>query len=125
MKINPNSYVFNDTHGGRTMRSKLMKGVVVLLAINLLVACGGPEQKKMKFLGKGKGFYEKGDYTKAALELKNAIQIDPKFADAWYLMGMVELKKGNLRGAFGDFNKTIELDPKNLKAHYEVGKMFL
>jgi tetratricopeptide (TPR) repeat protein len=107
------------------MRDKLMNRVLVLLALLLLAGCGGPEQKKAKFLGKGQQFYDKGDYVKAGLELKNALQIDPKFSQAHYLMGMVEVKRGNLRGGFAAFNKTIELDPGNLKAHYQLGKMFL
>ena len=40
----------------------------------------GPKEKKLKFYNKGKELYEKGDYVKAKLEIKNAIQIDPKYA---------------------------------------------
>ena len=78
----------------------------------------------MKFFNKGKALYEKGEYLKSALEFKNAIQIDPKFADAYYMLGQVELHKSNPRGAYGHFLKAAELNPKHMKAHIEIGKLF-
>ena len=97
-----------------------------LLAVVLTAAgCGGPEQKKMKFYNKGKALYEKGDYVKAELEFKNALQIDPIFPDAYHMQGLVSLRKGNLRNAYGNFMKATELDPENLKAQLELGKVML
>jgi len=55
----------------------------LFLVATLMAACGGPEEKKMKFFNKGKVLYEKGDYIKARLEFKNAIQINPKFAEGY------------------------------------------
>ena len=68
---------------------------------------------------------DKGDLTKARLELRNAIQIDPKYADAHYLLGQVEFKKGNYQQAFGSFKKAVELAPGNLDAQAKFGKLFL
>lgn len=96
-----------------------------LLAVGLLAACSGPDAKKAKFLGNGKALYGKGEYVKARLELKNAIQIDPKYAEAHYLLGMVELKQGNLGSAFAELIKATELNPQNLDAQVEVGKLLL
>jgi tetratricopeptide (TPR) repeat protein len=91
----------------------------------LAAGCSGPEEKKLKFLNKGKELYEKGQYTEAKLELKNALQIDPKYAEAYYMFGMAEMKSGNPRGAYGNFMKTVELDPKHMLAHLELGRLFL
>ncbi len=98
---------------------------VIIISFSLVVSCGGPEQKKMKFLNKGMELYEKGDYVKAALEFKNAIQIDPKFDEAYYMLGMVELQKGNPREAYGNFSKAVELAPGNLKAQVQIGKIMM
>jgi len=91
----------------------------------LLVACSGPEAKKMKFFEKGKAFYEKADYVRAGLEFKNAIQIDPKFAEANYMLGMANLGQGNFRGAYGAFSKAAELNPGHLPAQLQLGKLLL
>lgn len=97
---------------------------VVVLVLSLL-ACGGPEEKKARFYTKAKELYEKGDYVKARLEVKNAIQIDPKYADGYHLLGLIDLKDGNLKGAFGAFSKAAELNPELSAAHVEIGKLLL
>jgi tetratricopeptide (TPR) repeat protein len=96
-----------------------------LLGVLLVIGCSGPEEKKMKFFSKGKALYEKGDLVKAGLEFKNAIQIDPKFADAYYMLGMVEIKRGNVKNAYGNLLKSTELNPDHLKAQVQIGKIFL
>ncbi|MBJ6724243.1 tetratricopeptide repeat protein [Geomesophilobacter sediminis] len=97
----------------------------LLLLMFLLAACSGPEAKKQKFFAKGKELYEKGEYVNARLELKNALQIDPKFSGAHYLSGMIALREGDLKGAYGYFSKAVELDPANKDAQYQIGKIFL
>jgi tetratricopeptide (TPR) repeat protein len=99
--------------------------LLVALLATVLVACGSPEEKRAKFLKKGQALYEKGDYVKARLEFKNAIQIDPKFAEAYYMLGMVQLKQGDLKPAFGRFSKAAELSPDHLNSHLQIGKLFL
>jgi len=105
------------------LRRLISLGISMVLMLSLL-SCGGPEEKKMKFFNKGKSLYEKGDYVKAGLEFKNALQIDPKFSQAYYMMGMVELKKGIPQKAYGLFVKAADLDPKYWDAHIQVGKLF-
>ena len=73
----------------------MAKRVILLramfLSITCLVSCSSQEEKKMKFYNKAKALYDQGDYVKARLELSNALQIDPEFADAYYMLGMNEL----------------------------------
>jgi tetratricopeptide (TPR) repeat protein len=91
----------------------------------VISSCGGPEEKKTRYFEKGKALYEQGDYVNARLELKNAVQIDPKFTQAHYLLGMVALQSGNAREAFGSLSKAASLDPLHLDAHLQLGKMLL
>jgi len=104
-----------------------MKTILIplVLLLVILAGCSGPEEKKLSFYNKAKGFLDKGDLVKAGLELKNAIQIDPRYADAHYLLGQVELRKGQFPQAFRSFTKTVELAPGNLDAQVELGKLFL
>jgi Tfp pilus assembly protein PilF len=75
-------------------RRKAYRFILILTVIlTVVVGCGGPEAKKMKFYDKGKALYDKGDFVRASLEFKNAIQIDPKFADAYYMTGMCSMKR--------------------------------
>lgn len=99
-------------------------GVVVACAV-VLAACSSPEEKKAKFYEKGRQLFEQGDLVKARLEFKNAIQIDPKYARAYYMLGRVELEDKDPQRAFGLFSKAVELDEGLLDAHVELGNLFL
>lgn len=99
-------------------------GAIVFMLL-IMSACSGPDEKKAKYYGRGKSFFDKGDYVKARLELKNAVQIDPAFDKALYLLGMVEMKQGNINGAFNHFAKAATANPQNLDAQVQLGKLYM
>lgn len=99
--------------------------MMMALALMFLAACSGPDEKKARFYNKAKLLLDKGELVKAGLELKNAIQIDPKFGDAHYLLGQVELRRGNFGSAYGEFGKAVELTPQNLDAQAQLGKLLM
>ncbi len=103
-----------------------LKVILLFVILTMLVAgCGGPDQKKMKFYNKGKALYEKGDYVKAKLEFKNAVQIDPNFADAYYMLGLTAFRTGNLNEAYGSLSKAVDLQPNDVKARVELARVLL
>jgi tetratricopeptide (TPR) repeat protein len=106
----------------------MKKRAIVLLAVLLLlacVACGGPGERRDKFYHKGKALYEQGDYVKAALEVKNALQVDPKFTDGYLLLGKINLAQKKFRAAYGAFAKAVSLDAEKYEAQLGMGKLLL
>lgn len=99
--------------------------VLVLALLTFLSACSSPDEKKMRFYNKGKELMDRGELVKASLEMRNAIQIDPKFADAHYQLGLVELRKGNVFRAFECFQKVVQIAPDHLNGQVELGKLLL
>ncbi len=81
------------------------------------------EQKRDKFVHEGIELYDKGDYVRARLQFKNALQIDPKYAPAFLWSAKTELKLENYRGAFGSLQQALELDPKLVEAQILVGRI--
>ena len=51
-------------------------GLCAILVSVLIVACSGPEEKKMKFFNNGKGFYEKGDYVSPTKANRNGLRYE-------------------------------------------------
>lgn len=98
-----------------------MKIVALFVAAVIVSGCGGAEQRKAKYLSKGKDYIEQQNYDKALVELKNVLQIDPKQAEAYYLIGQVEEKKKNFGKAFGNYAKAVELKPDYLDAKVKLG----
>ncbi len=107
------------------MRFRRFIPFFIIISSLIILACGSPEEKRIKFFNKGKALYEKGEYVKARLEFKNALQIDPKFAEGYHMLGMAELREKNWRRAFGSLNKAVELDPDLLDAEVALGRILL
>ena len=107
------------------MRFKRLIRLCIIFAAVAIVSCGSREEKKMKFFNKGDALYEKGDYVKARLEFKNALQIDPKFARGYYMLGMVEFQEKNWRNAYGLLSKAVELDSDLWEAQLPLAEILL
>lgn len=99
--------------------------VIVLLAWVVVSGCQTMEQKRDNFMQQGQALYDKGDFVRARLQFKNALQIDPKFAPALLWLAKTEMKLENFRGAFGNLNQAVELDPKLAEARILLGRIYL
>ncbi len=106
---------------------KRVSGPLALLAV-IIIACGGcdgPREKKTKFFARGKALYMKADYVKAGLEFKNALQIDPGFAEACSMLGQTALMQGDLTGAHASLARAVELAPNDASSRLLLGNVLL
>lgn len=109
------------------MRNQLGIGqtAVMLLFAATMTACGGAAERKAKYLDTGRGLYELGNHDKAKIEVRNALQIDPKYVDALYLLGQINETQNNYPAAAGNYQAIIDLDPKHVDAHIRLGRLYL
>lgn len=98
---------------------------VIILSSIALLACTPPEEKKLQYFKNGKDLFDKGDYVKARIEFSNALQLDPKFSDAFFMRGLVEIHKNNIRNAYSDLYNATQMNPQNLPAQIELVKLLL
>ena len=105
-------------------RSTLMLLLLPALLV-LHTACSDPETKKEMHFQKAMVYMEQEETPSAILELKNALQIDPKYAEAHYQLGLLYLKEGNPRSAIGELQRAASLDPDNLDALTKVAEFHL
>jgi len=99
----------------------------ILLAIMLFIlpACSSNDQKKAKHYQSALEYIKSADEKAAIIELKNAIQIDAKFADARYQLGLLYLKTDNQKAAFNQLQRAVGLDSGNLDAGVKVAEFYL
>jgi len=90
-----------------------------------LVACGGAEERKVKYLEKSKVFLAEKNYDKARIELKNVLQIDPKYAEAYYYMGQLEEYNKEMMKAVANYRKAIELDPVHTLSKVKLSRIYV
>src|SRR3989344_5731037 len=107
------------------MQKAFTNFVLIMFAALIVAGCGGAESRKAKYLEKGKAYMEQQNYDKARIELKNVLQIDPKHAAAYYLIGRVEEERHNWPQAFGSYLKTVELDPDHLDARARLARFYM
>ena len=104
---------------------------IVLLLLAALLALGlagchrNPEAAKRKYLESGEKYMEKKQYDAAIIQFKKALQIDPKFAQAYYELGSAMLATQNWQEGFRDLSTAVELDPNNFKARAELGNLYV
>ncbi len=103
-----------------------MKKICIIFLSLMTISCSSMDEKKVAYFNRGKTLYEKGEYVKAALEFKNAMKIDPKFAGTYDMLARIELSGKNYKKAYGLWNKAVELDPELWDSQISLaGMMFL
>jgi tetratricopeptide (TPR) repeat protein len=58
------------------------------------------------------------DYKEAIQKCNQAIELNPKNADAYNLRGVIKYKLSDYRGAIQDYSKAIELNPNDTNAYF-------
>ncbi|MEE9154292.1 MAG: tetratricopeptide repeat protein, partial [candidate division NC10 bacterium] len=102
-------------------------GVVggLLVAAIVLAACqGSPEVQKGGYLQSGLQYLKDRRYDEAIIEFRNALQIDPRFADAHAAIGEGYQGKGWVYDARWAYTKAIEIDPQHLQAHLDLARLY-
>lgn len=95
--------------------------------LSLAVALAGAACSKdpKEFLDSGKKYFAEQKYSEAAIQLRNAINIDPQMAEAHYQLGQVYIRLGQPRDAAQEFKTVALLDPGNLDAQVKAGNLLL
>ena len=108
------------------MIQQIKQGVLwfgLICLVFSFLGCGGPEERKMKYYEKGKALLQQGNYRDARLELKNAVQVDPKFVDGFFLLGKIEFEKKNIGQAVKYFNRVVKLSPDHVEARLMLAEI--
>jgi tetratricopeptide (TPR) repeat protein len=100
---------------------------LILLGLAVLPAagCGGAQARLAKHLERGHTYLDAGNFEKARVEFRNALQIAPKDAEARFEMGVVDEKLDNPREAAQFYQGTIEVDPEHIGARTNLARLFL
>jgi tetratricopeptide (TPR) repeat protein len=104
------------------MRVQLICAVAAML---LLAACDSPEEKEAAYLKSGKELYESGELSKAAIEFRNALKINPTGVEAKYFTALIYEKKGNVARAISTFQEVALQDANNRDVQLKLGQYAL
>jgi tetratricopeptide (TPR) repeat protein len=98
--------------------------IVLTLGVVLLGGCTGAEARRQSYIERGQEYFAKGDYSRATVEFRNAMQVMPKDPQARILAGEAVERMGRYREAAGLFQSVIESNPENVRARVDLGQMY-
>src|SRR5947208_16519062 len=104
------------------MRRRRLAGLclVVLAAIFVLACTRDPNKLRAKHLDQGEKYFKAGKVQEAVLEFRNAVQADPKSADAHYLLGRGYVALRNIDAAYRELNEAVSLKPDKHEAQLQL-----
>jgi tetratricopeptide (TPR) repeat protein len=96
--------------------------IAVVATVVGLTGCGS-QARFSSYMKRGEDYYSRGDYVKASLEFRNALQIAPRSAAALVMAGHTAEKLGRLPQAGGAFQAALEAAPDNLEARKGLARV--
>ena len=101
--------------------------LILLLALALLgVACNrDPKVQRQKHLENGNRYFNNGKFKEASIMYRRALQQDQRFGEAYYRLGLSELKLGRPVESLRALQRAVELDPNNQDAPAKLAELFL
>src|SRR5258708_12864153 len=106
------------------MTRMVWKASVVVLVTAVLLGCAGsPQERRNKYLSRGKDLIQKKDYTRALLEFKNAAKVIPNDAEVYYEIGLALLGLQDFRSSYAAFQKALSLDPKHAAPQLKIAHL--
>ena len=88
----------------------------------VLVACDDPKDRLDSHMKKGIEFFEAENYDSARIELKNALQIDATFGEAYFYLGRVYDAQKRWPEAFRAFQQAVNQSPDHIAANVQLGR---
>src|SRR5262245_17275513 len=113
-----------EVRAGRVLMRRSYSFLGLVLLLSLIAGLSGcsrdPNVRKQKYLESGQRYYDKGKYREAVIQFSNAVQVDPRFADAHYKLAQTYLKLQQWTRAYQEMYRTIELQPENAAVRIDM-----
>jgi len=112
--------VFQRLPSGRVRLLVLALGCGILLA-----ACNrDPSVRKQKYYDKATELLQKGKVQEAALELRNALKIDPNFVEAANILAEIQFRQRNYKEAYTLLQQVVAVKPDYLPARKGLMQLY-
>jgi cellulose synthase operon protein C len=84
-----------------------------------------PNVRKQRFLESGNRYRDQDKIREAAIQYANALQLDPRFAEAHHQLGDAYIKLKNYNGAYTELSRAVELAPDNYSAQVDLADFLI
>jgi tetratricopeptide (TPR) repeat protein len=99
---------------------------LVLMFALLIASCSqDPKAQAQRYLTNGNKFFDKGKFKEASIMYRRALQKDMKYGDAYYRLGLTEIKLLAFGDAARALRRAVDLQPNNVDAANKLAEIFL
>src|ERR1700692_1477853 len=96
-------------HNENQMRRVLPRlAALILFTMFVFTGCG---HSASEYVARGRELSAKQQYAEAVINYRNAIQRDPKFGEAYYQLGLTEVRLNQRQEAFQNLSRAADLLP--------------
>lgn len=106
-------------------RSKIMMACWIVVAVFFGSCDRSPEAKLAKHVKRGDEYVKEEKFKEAVIEYRNAVKAAPKDPAAHWKLAKAAIDAKDIRTAFAELRKTVELDPNHFEALGNLGEIYL
>ncbi len=99
--------------------------LVLILAIAAVSCSRDPKVQAQRYVDNGNKFFAKAKYKEASIMYRRALQKDLRFGEAYYRLGLAELKVLAFGDAARALRRAVELQPKNSDAASKLADIYM
>jgi len=99
--------------------------MIACLMMGTMASCGSSEDSAASYVESGKELLAEGNIDKARLQFKNAIQVDPRMAEPFYQLALIDEKNQKWKAMFANLTTVEQLDPNHHEAIVKLGQIYL
>ncbi len=106
----------------------IVRRVLCAVTAVLLVAVScsrDPEKVKKTYLDRGNQYFKNGKYKEASIMYRSALKKDMRYGEAYYHLGLTDLRLGRWADAIKNLRRAVELQPDNLDATTNLANIYL
>src|ERR1700744_5543976 len=102
------------------------KLLLLLPVVFFVASCSrDPKVQAQRYVENGNKFFEKGKFKEASIMYRRALQKDMRFGEAYYRLGLTDLKLAAYGDAAKMLRRAVELQPNKADAATKLADMFL
>ena len=96
-----------------------------LFLLGLLTGCSSPEEKAAEFVANANVLFTENKLNKAAIEYKNALQINQNLPGAWFGLAKIHERKQEWKQVYATLSKIREMAPNHVDSRIKLGQLLL
>ena len=98
--------------------------LLIMASLVAIAGCEPPEERVAKYVASAEQYFEEENVVKAELEAKNALQIEPKNADARFMLARISGAKREFNAMALNLRIAIESRPDFVEARAKLGTLY-